>query len=158
MVQISYYQLSWHLVLVLKMALSEILLLTSVMILLWRGQKVLTSLLQQHHYVQISLLETCLLSPSSTMTVSGGSTAWSELSPIHTMFYTKYQMLVQTCTLRKLNVLPQTVGTKAIFHWTKYYHIIQSKITRCMGHAIAVQSLHVSIRHPISSIYTWLLY
>ena len=40
---------------------------------------------------------------------------------------------------------------------TKYYYI-QSKITRCVGHTIAVQSLYVSIRHPVSFIFTWLLY
>ena len=34
---------------------------------------------------------------------------------------------------------------------TKYYYI-QSKITRCVGHTIAVQSPHVSIRYPVSFI------
>ena len=58
--------------LVLRMEPSEILLLTFLMIMLWRAQRVLTSLLQQHHYVQIKLLQTRLLLPSWTMIVSGG--------------------------------------------------------------------------------------
>ena len=40
---------------------------------------------------------------------------------------------------------------------TKYYYT-ESKITRRVGHTIAVQLLYVSIRHPVSLIFTWLLY
>ena len=51
---------------------SEILLLTFFVIVLWRGQRGLTSLVQQYHYVRINLLMTRLLLPLWTMIVSGG--------------------------------------------------------------------------------------
>ena len=54
----------------LRMEPSEILLFTSLVMMLWRGRRALTSLVQQH-YVQINLLETHLLLPSWTMIVSG---------------------------------------------------------------------------------------
>ena len=158
MVQIFYYQLSWHLMLVLRMEPSEILLLTSLMMMLWRGQRGLTSLVQ-HHHVPINVLMPCLLLPSWTMIVSGGG---NEL-----IGSTEYQKPVQTCIWHRFNnMLPQMVEPRLylleqniLVHraLTKYYYI-QSKITRCMGHAVAVQSLYVCIRHPVSLDFTWLLY
>ena len=80
---------------------------------------------------------------------------------------TEYQKPMQTCIRHRLNnMLLQMVEPRLylleqniLVHGalTKYYYI-QSKITRCVGHTIAVQLLYVSIRHPVSFIFTWLLY
>ena len=53
--------------LVPRMEPSEILLLTSLVMMLWRGQRALSSLVQQHEHVQINLLQTL---SSWTMIVS----------------------------------------------------------------------------------------